>query len=350
MGSDIYNGATSNVSGNNVSTDLRGVLGVKKQQDNPFLIGSSKLNEGSTFAYTTKNYIGSVVSDENGIFPTPYELTLSTNRTTTLTIAFDTINKRHPHKISVDGVDYYDDDAIFTVFGLTENSTHTIVIDNWNTPNAPLLISGIYVNINIDIDYSNLIDIESSIFDRSDIKLPSYGIISNGGNIEFRDTNGEIRDYAEQQILSQGLKVEIMLNDTLAQTEEQVAIFNTDTWDYDNDNRTVSVSLKDDLEEWQDIAIQGFGYDVDNPRKDLPNQTMADLYRWLHAKTPSKYNMLPFESLNAETQQVLSATRIEYPFLEDGSLWEQWTKLCEVCALSIYKNNVSNTVCVYVGK
>ena len=105
MGSDIYSNATSTVSGNNVSTDLSDVLGFKKQQDTPFLIGSSKLNEGSTLANSTNNYIGSVVSDENGVFSTPYELTISTNQTTTLTIAFDTINKRHPNTIKVDGGD-----------------------------------------------------------------------------------------------------------------------------------------------------------------------------------------------------------------------------------------------------
>jgi hypothetical protein len=57
--------------------------------------------------------------------------------------------------------------------------------------------------------------------------------------------------------------------------------------------------------------------------------------------------MLQFEELDQKTQDILELTRVDYPLLEDGTLWEQWQKLCEVCGLYIYKNNEGKTVCTY---
>jgi hypothetical protein len=300
------------------------------------------LGDGSTFSDQVDYFIGSVPSKEN-----PCVLTISGTDITSFTIEFDKVNYRHPNTINIDGVDYVDDDAIFTVGNLTSTNSHTITIDNWNSPNYPLVIMGIYVEISIDIDYRNLIALNRSITYRGDNKLPSYGIISNTGNLEFNDLDGEIRDYAEQLLLTSDLKVVITLNNTLANTHEQVGVFETRNWDYDNDNRSVSVSLKDDLEEWQDIQVDGFNYDPRNPNAVLINKSMRNLYDWLEGKTPSKYNMLKFNELDGETQVILMTTLIEYPLLENGTLWEQWTKLCQVCGLYIYKNNEGKTVCTY---
>ena len=199
----------------------------------------------------------------------------------------------------------------------------------------------------ISINRYNLISFNRKIVDRSDIKFPSYGIISNGGSIEFNDLDGKIREYAESLILTSDLKVTINLNNNLSNTSEQIGEFETKKWNYDNNNRAVSVSLKDDLEEWQDIEIEGFNYDPRKPFKVLENGTMEDLYKWLHKKTPSKYKMLEFSELDEDTKTILKSTKIQYPFLKKGTLWQQWQKLCIVCALYICKNNIGQTICTY---
>lgn len=353
------NGTLSLVSteptGNNISSRIANVVGDKRQTKNPFILDASKLGEGATFSSGVDYFIGNQQSSASGVFASAYTLQInSANPITSLTIAFDTQNKRHPNSIKVDGVDYIDDDAIFTVVGLESSTSHTVVINNWNAPRFPLVISGIYVKISIDIDQRNLISLESGITYRADNKLPSYGIISNSGNIEFNDLDGEVRDYAEQMILTSDLKVVITLNNTLAKTHEEVGVFETRDWDYDNDNRSVSVSLKDDLEEWQDIQVKGFGYDPRNAYKVLTNGTMEDLYKWLQEKdetgnyrTPEKYQMLSFEQLDTTTRNILTNTKLQYPLLENGTLWAQWQKLCQVCGLYIYKDNSGNTVCRY---
>lgn len=236
---------------------------------------------------------------------------------------------------------------IITEFG--DSDTINIAIDNWNEPNSPLVVTGIYTSTSIEIGRNNLISIECSIFDRSNLKLPSFGIISNTGNLKFNDTDGLILKYAEQLMLEKGLPCELYLNNTLSSNGSTlIGLFETDEWDYENDNKVVSVSLKDDLEEWQEINISAIEYD---PRKSIEENTKPFkwLYDYLWGLTKINYTMLSFDELDEETKYVLENTYIQYPLLEADTLWTAWGKLCEVCQLHIYKNNDGVVVCRYNG-
>ncbi len=340
---------SQNFIGNNVSAEIENVIEKKIKSDNPFLLGSSKLGENFNFCKDVNYFIGNQLSDVNGNFPLTYRLELEAVSIPHITIAFDTINNYHPKYITVNGVTYYDDDSIFTISNIGSQDKCIIEISNWNVSNSPLIITGLYTEITINIDKHNLISLNREIFDRSDIKLPEYGIISNTGSLNFNDLDGEIKDYVSNGYLSNDLKVQITLINTLTKKQEKIGEFQTDNWDYDNDNRNVSVSLKDDLEEWQDIEIVGIDYDVRKPFAIISEGKMSNLYIWLYKKTPSGYEMLSFEELDEETKNVLENTRLEYPILKIDSLWNQWTKLCKVCQLHIYKNNSGRTVCKYNG-
>jgi hypothetical protein len=340
---------TSNLSPNNISRQISSIVGFKMAIANPFIIGASKIGDGSTICDGVKYFIGNELSDEQGNFSEEYYLNIDTRsgfNVKSVTLEFDTLNNRHPKTLKVGNKEYFDDDAIFTIANIDTNLVQ-ITINNWNTPNYPIVISAIYVEVAIEINNRNLISLTSSIFDRGDYNMPSYGIISNTGNIEFNDLTGEIKDYAEQLLLTSDLKVVISLNNTLDKSDEQVAEMETTEWNYDNNNRSVSVALQDDLVEWQDIYVEGINYDPRNPFKVLPNGSMEDLYKWLWGKTPTKYKMLTFSELDDKTKTILTNTKIDYPLLESGKLWEQWVKLCQVCGLYIYKNRNSKTVCSY---
>lgn len=345
------NGAISlgsnNLSGNNISSDLGNLIGVKNNASNPFLLGVSKLGDGSTLSDGVDYFIGNQSSNKEGIFANAYEITLtSTENFQSFSIAFDTANNRHPKSIYIDGVEYTDDDPIFTFGNLSNATSHTISITNWNEPNYPLVITGIYVGLEINIDYRNLISISRSIFDRSDLKLPSYGIISNVGDIEFNDNDGEVLDYAEQLLLQKGLSCEVYLNNTLVEgAKEKIGSFQTDQWNYENDSKVVSVSIKDDLEEWQDIYVEGISYDPRNTA-EMP---FSDLYKKLWGITNPLYQMRALSELGEETEMHLRRTYMKYPLLESGSLWQQWQKLCEACQLHIYKDSDGIISCRYNG-
>lgn len=343
---------------NNISSAFKTIVGEKKSGSNPFLLDSSKLGSGATFSDGVNYFIGDQLSSDtltSGVgykFANAYDFAVKTNDTnkkiTSITIAFDKGNNRHPNYIRINNqpTQYKDDDAIFTIQNTGEpQMSLSVQIDNWNTPNAPLVITGIYVEVAIEIDRRNLISLETTIYDRSDLKLPSFGIISNKGNIEFNDTNGEVRDYAEQLLLEKGLKCEIRLNNTLVDgASETIGVFETNEWDYDNDNRVVSVSLKDDLEEWQEINVDEISYD---PRK-TKHKPFQWLYEHLWGITNPKYPMVKYYDLESETKKALQRI-IQYPMLKAGTLWQQWTKLCEVCQLHIYKNSDGIVECKYNG-
>lgn len=340
--------------GNNISSDVSSVLGKKDvQTKNPFIIGSNKLGDGTTFSEKLNYFMGNEFSNKQGIFPNAYELVISSySPINSITLAFDTTNARHPQSIELVSEDgssttYIDDDAIFTLINPPKYSNNSIkvIIRNWNKPNSQFVISGIYTSIDIIVNKRNLISFNGKITDRSDIKTPSYGIISNTGNLEFKDINGEIRDYAEQMLLTSELKAYIRLENTLYNAIEYVAVYETREWNYDNDNRKVSVSLKDNLEEWQDIYIEGFDYDPRNPTKNFENA--LGLYIWLKKNTPIKYVLPIAQDLDSKTKDILSNTKIPYPLLKSGTLWQQWTKLCQLCGLYIYKKPSGAIACTY---
>lgn len=334
---------------NNISSDISNVINKRVRNGNAFIIGSSKIGDGSTFSNGVDYYIGGEVSDSNGKFINMHSLYIEPlAQLGNVTIVFDDIGNGYPLTIKHSGgVIYPNDDPIVTI---KVSGNNYVTWQDWNKPNAPSIVRGIYTDVSIDLDYSNLISMSGSIFERSDYKLPNFGIISNSGNIEFNDIDGEILDYAEEGWLTGGLETKLTLTNTLAKNaQNDVGTYYTATWNYDTDNRTCSVSIKDDLEEWQDINVEGFNYDPRNPNKVLANKTMGELYTWLWGKTPSKYKMQTLDELDEATRTKLNSTYIEYPLLKSGNLWKQWSKFCEANQTHIYKNFNGITVCKYNG-
>lgn len=333
--------------GNNISKDLSRVMGVKKKSENPFIIGSNKVGDGSTCSSGVDYFIGSQLCDSSGDFGGHFTIDLFDDSLSikSFKIAFDAVHNRYPKSLFLDGDLHYLDSPIFTAV-VEPKAEHSIQIGYWNTPYSPIVITGVYVDVELKIDRTNIVSLERSIFDRSDLKLPSFGIISNAGHIEFNDSDGSVLDYAEGLLLDKGLRCEIKLSNTLVEGASQtIAVMETDQWEYDNDNRLVSVSLKDDLEEWQDINVEGINYDA--RRAERKN------FRWLYNKlwdiTNKNYPMLRDGELDKTTFDILNNTYMKYPLLESGTLWQQWTKLCEACQLHIYKNNEGIVVCRYNG-
>jgi hypothetical protein len=334
---------SANMVGNNISSIVP--IGLKKDAKRPFILGSSRLDGKSTFASSVDYFIGSQLSDENGVFLSPYTMVVGGEGLSSLHVAFDEANGAYPKKVVVDGVEYSDDDAIYS-FKFSDSSIHTIEIYEWNKPNSPLIITGIYANINIDINRRNLLSMEAGVLEKAESGKPSFGIISNSGELSFRDTDGQVYDYITDEIINKNAKVEIFVNNTLANQKTKVAEFLSSAWNYEPQNRVVRVSLKDDFEQMQDIEINGFNY---NPTAPFSNfRTMADVYEYLYSQTRSKdFKIFKYEDLDGRTKEILSNTVVGHDFLSSGSLWRQWDKLCKVCMLYLYKTKDGVITCSY---
>jgi hypothetical protein len=197
----------------------------------------------------------------------------------------------------------------------------------------------------ISIDYRNLIKINVSRTDRSSVKSPSYGVLSNGGNITLIDYDNSIKQMMLNRTVRSGMKTNIYLENTVSKSKISVGEFLTSKWDYDVDNKQVSVSLKDNLMEWQDILLSPASYDPYH-EKDLSCEW---LYKYIYDKTPEKYNMTSWDNLDTDTKTILSNTNFEYFILTAKNLWNAWTQLCEICQCHIYKDSSSRIVFKYNG-
>lgn len=339
---------TSNIDGINVSADINDIIGkksVKIGNSNPFILNKSKLDSGATYADNLPYFIGRELSDSNGDFTNAYTFTISGNDISEFIIEFDKENNAYPKSINVDGETIYDDDPIWQI-NVIAADTHTITINNWNKSNSPLIITNIYADIDIEIDKSNLIAFNSDIVDRANVQQPSYGVVSNSANLTFLDFNEQVIDLITQGILHSGIRVSVFLNNIDSGSSEQVCVMEIRELSYDNENRQVQVSLKDNLEDWQDMNVEAISYFLENGEARSP-QTAKWFYDYLYSKTPKQFNMLSLAELDKATQEVLNNTTIQYPFLESDSLWNEWDKLCALCLLHIYMDNNGVTVCKY---
>lgn len=191
----------------------------------------------------------------------------------------------------------------------------------------------------------NLVSVSIDNYDRADLNLPSWGVISNGGNLEFLDWDGKILEKANKNQLTSGFDIEIYLNNTENGAQELIGVKKTDTWDYDNNNYHVSVQLIDDLMEWQDIQIAGISFNPINPNP----QNGKYFYEQLYGFTPNKYNMTPYNSLDPATKAHLQSITVKYPILKPSSLWDAWNKFCMAFQLHIFKDKDGTTMCYYNG-
>lgn len=337
----VIESVSSNTSGNNVSCDISETINKHDSVGgNPFLLGISKFGDGSVFTADRVDYfIGREVSGVLGYFDTPYTITLRGSDIKSVTIVFDTVNGGYPKSMSVDGTYFTDDDATFTISDTTvfdfwrdDITEHTIVIYSWNKPNRPLIIQGIYTTPTIlKIDRRNLISLDSNIVDRSDISLPSWGVISNRGSITFNDISGEVLDYAENGLLSEGQEVNIYLEDTLStllNKKTKVGNFITSKWNYDNDSKVASVSLTDGLETLQNLPTSVLR---------SPLYVTDDFYSILHGLEMSVKNEYLF-MYDISISDLLTNTKYSEIMIGEGSVWGHLNKVCEALGCYAYSS------------
>lgn len=334
---DVY-GGNSNISSGKIP------IGVLPTPRRPFIFGASKFGEGYTFSDKLDYYVGGIASNKDGRFVDideisgveqvfDYNIVVSGSNLSSITINFDTADRQFPTKIKVGTVLYTNDDASFTINNLTE-SPFMISFSDWNKPFYPAKIEAIYIRKTIDIDRRNILSMKTTTFDRENISMPSFGVRSNSSSIEFRDLDGEIADYAAMNALTKDLRVEMFIKDTLSKKEQKVATAYTEDWNYDSNNRTVSVSTTDGLEDWQSINVSRIDIDI---REN--NQTdMVWLYEHLReiANAKSRVKVASVDELDAKTVDALRNVKIEYPVLDECSLWSAFSKLCLACFLHLH--------------
>lgn len=220
-----------------------------------------------------------------------------------------------------------------------QESPLTVKIMAWSEPNSPIVISSIYANLYFDIDEDKMIGCEFELNEKADPTLPKFGVISNDGSLEFRDYDGKFLELIEQGRLHEKKQVSFYLENTYDRTKQEISTFLSNDVSYDDDSRTATISLVDNLVAWQDI-------------KDVriylqKNKTMKDVYDALvDLSAPLGYEFADIDNDNefSDLKSYLMSITLGYFFLKSDSLWAQWQKFCEATGLYLYINKENKIV------
>ena len=209
----------------------------------------------------------------------------------------------------------------------------TMYIYKWIAPNKPFVLTGIYADLTIHLDYNRITDISTGVVTQANFDKPSYGIVSNSGTISFNDFYNEISDYIELGLLKEGALVNIWIENSLIPSQKyKVSEMYTDKWTYDEENKSVTVSLVDGLERLQDVDFEGIEY---FPRVSQP-KSYNSILNILKEKT--KY--IGFKvKITGDVSAYLIGLTNPFPYMASSSLWSAWQKFGEATKTHIYKNS-----------
>lgn len=154
-----------------------------------------------------------------------------------------------------------------------------------------------------------------------------YGLISNYGSIEFIDSNFDFYVFINRSDFT-SFTVKIYNDNSVIGT-----FYGSRDVSYNIYTKTVSINFKGVLEKMQDKKIN-IKYD-----SNVTNGTAYTVYEMLVEKS------VGFEFvLDSETEEFLKSISIEYIYLAEDTLWNQWQKLCQIAQLRIYMNTDGKVV------
>lgn len=186
----------------------------------------------------------------------------------------------------------------------------------------------------VTYEIRNLSSIEFSGQDRSDPSLPSWGIQSNSGSLEMYDNDGIIDDLNRKGVLAKAI-VDIYLN--FGNNSERIGRFYIDGVKKKGQNLLINLYFSDSIAGWQDKEMPEYYFPYTNI-----STTLLDILNALVEKSGIQLHF------SGDTESWLGSIYISVPKIEQGSLWSQLNKICEVSSCYIYcdKNGEPN---IYYG-
>ncbi len=358
-GSNVQSNISANIS--NIFSKIK----PKFSKRNPFIIGSSVLSGGATFSngeqYFITNCFSSATKDENSnIYPFENDIIITMESIdyvlgvlpTVFSILFDVSDNVYPPQIIINGYNdldvkqwtntYLPETPYFTVANLDNSNCvrYEIIINGLNKPNSQLILLGVYSQLSIYADKRNLISLDSDRKDRSDNGQPSFGVISNGGEISLLDQTGEIKTYAQLGLLTHNLPIKLYIEDTLSKKERQVfATMYSEKFNYDNINYQLNISLTDGLTKLQE------GKDIIKNLSVHPigvSSSLDRLYGYSFGELVSDLTN-QIQNFNIDFEgDFFNRFRFEYPMLDYATPWQQFQKLCDITGSNLWLDSISN--------
>lgn len=297
------------------NTSSNNVL-VPSTNPKPFVWGASKWGQGQKFISKYNGFASRQCSDASGNFAIPVTLTVSGTVIETLRIKFSESLNQWAILISIDGgVAVVNDSLNFTATGLTGNS-HTIAILKWSEPLFNARIDSISMSYVIEYTNRQIMTLISGNYSTADEDEPAYGLISQYGSFRIKDINGEIKNIAEQQLLSENSPITISFNG------ETQNVLKSNEWKYRVNE--ISTDFKDDILAWQGM--------------DCPERLISENATFLQLF--NEVNII--FSVDDETTLLLQNIRITNPYYAGSNLWDILYNLCNAAQLRLWQDKGGN--------
>lgn len=181
------------------------------------------------------------------------------------------------------------------------------------------------------LDKSVIESVNSEIKTKFNPNRPLFGISAGTGVVTFKDVNQKFIYYSRQGLLTPNKDIEIYIKDTISDKQQIVGKWMSKEWQYDSDNMTVSVSLKDNIEDLSNVETQGSLPYLDANKIKYGNEILD----FLKSLTPEKF---AFETTSSEMSSILSNIYFNLPYIPKGNLWSLYQEFCEVCMIQMSKN------------
>lgn len=323
-----------NISGNNISSDINNITNNIAKSTEIFLLGKSKFKDEKFYANDKVNYfISSAYPNEQGVLEQTVEIEFYTNvnaKSIMLFVVFDTKNQAYPNVVEINGITYKPKSAVLPLlFNSSVGVANKIKFDTWNKQDVPVIIQGI--STSFEIESANLSNVSFTSYDRSDFNVPSWGIKSNSGSLELRDTYGLITPLADI-IESNDLRLNFYLK--CFSKKEQIGSFVITNMSYNKQNGIGNIEVKDVLYNWEQITLPY-----------MPLKSLLSLY----SVATNLNSPRVIQPANDETYKHLSNILIKNPYMEEGSVWANWVKICELSGCYIYCNEKGEPTIRYGG-
>jgi hypothetical protein len=184
------------------------------------------------------------------------------------------------------------------------------------------------------VNKTNILSCETEIRDRADIDKPSFGLISSGGTLSFKDPQKKFLNYANMKVLRGGEKVSIFLENTTAKAKEVVGNYFVKNWDYDNENFIVTVSFVDGIETIQEKTMQKQDYFAS---VKIPSSLYDAFWSRLHSTISSNgfhFNGEAKNKFDEITRKICSTTF----YNEKDSVWASFNKISQLLGAHAFIN------------
>lgn len=303
---------------NNISTKN---VEQKGKNIKPFILGHNKFWDNCVFA----NKFDGVIFKQhsNNDYTTDLSFVIRGNELTSITIVFDKEINEYATLITINGVQYTNDDIMFfKTFSQAYNEL-TIRFNKWSNINSPIHIKRIYTGLNEVYSKEALKSVSVGKRTPANSNQPEYGFMSQYGSFEIYDVDKSIENYIKDGVITDKTEIYCYYKDYL------LGSYYSNTLQYSPQTRVLDVQVSDGSHKYANTYVEQIPY--------LENKNAFDLFLILFSYCGKKDYVM-----TKELENKLKNINIKYFYEESGSLLSKLNEFGNITQTNIFINSDDN--------